>query len=163
MKIFDCVTFYQENFITNIRFEILDKVVDHFIICESKFDHSGNKKKLNFQLRNKKFKDKVTYLILKEPFPKKNNAWQNQAQQREYIFKGLNYAKPDDYVMFSDPDEIPNPKILKNFSLKKNLGFFYKNHFVINSISIINLKVLGKEQEFVKKKIFTQLTICVKK
>ena len=30
-------------------------------------------------------------------------------------------AKPDDYIMFSDPDEIPNPKILKNFNLKKKI------------------------------------------
>ena len=34
-KIFDCITFFKENFITNIRFEILKNVVDYFVICES--------------------------------------------------------------------------------------------------------------------------------
>ena len=49
-KIFDCITFFRENFITNIRFEILNPVVDHFVVCESKYDHIGNKIKLFFNL-----------------------------------------------------------------------------------------------------------------
>ena len=48
MKIFDCITFYDENLITNARFEILNDVVDYHVICESKYDHSGNKKKTKF-------------------------------------------------------------------------------------------------------------------
>ena len=52
MKIFDCITFFRENRVTNLRFEILSKVVDKFIICESKYDHKGNKKDLNFNLNN---------------------------------------------------------------------------------------------------------------
>ena len=44
-KIFDCITFYDENLLTNARFEILKDVVDFFIVCESKYDHNGNKKK----------------------------------------------------------------------------------------------------------------------
>ena len=31
-RIFDCITFFQENFITNIRFEILNKYVDFFLL-----------------------------------------------------------------------------------------------------------------------------------
>ena len=42
-KIFDCITFYDENLLVNSRFEILNEVVDYFIICESKYDHKGNK------------------------------------------------------------------------------------------------------------------------
>ena len=40
-KYFDCITFFDENFLTNLRFEILDKYVDYFIVCESKYDHKG--------------------------------------------------------------------------------------------------------------------------
>jgi len=47
-QIFDCITFFNENFITNLRFEILNPVVDYFIICESIYDHKGKKKKLIF-------------------------------------------------------------------------------------------------------------------
>ena len=114
MKIFDTITFFRENFITNLRFEILDDVVDFFVVCESNFDHKGNKKDLNFSLKNSKFKNKLIYLIMEKPFEKNSSGWQNQAEQREYIFNGLKKANDNDYVMFSDPDEIPDPKIIKN-------------------------------------------------
>ena len=52
-KLFDCITFFRESFITNIRFEILHDYVDYFVICESIYDHNGNKKDLNFKLVNK--------------------------------------------------------------------------------------------------------------
>ena len=128
-KIFDCITFFNENFITNLRFEILHKQVDYFIICESNYDHRGNKKKLNFKLINNRFKNKIIYLILQEPFKMKNNEWQNQATQREYLFDGLKMADADDYIMFSDPDEIPNPEVLKNFKLLKKYGVFLQKMY----------------------------------
>ena len=83
-KIYDCITFFQENFVTNLRFEILDEVVDYFVVCESKYNHRGEKKRLNFNLLNPKFESKIIYLVLNENF-KEKNLWKNQAVQREYI------------------------------------------------------------------------------
>ena len=120
-KIFDCITFFQENMISNIRFEILNNCVNYFVVCESKYDHKGKKKKLNFRVLNKKFKDKVIYIVLDKPFDSNNSAWENQAVQREFILKSLNNIDLEDYIMFSDPDEIPNPKTLKNLKLKNVL------------------------------------------
>ena len=128
-KIFDCITFFQENMISNIRFEILNNSVDYFVVCESKFDHKGKKKKLNFKILNKKFKDKIIYLVFDKPFGLKNSPWKNQSLQREYILEKLNNVGLEDYIMFSDPDEIPNPKILKNFSLKKKYGIFLQKMY----------------------------------
>ena len=51
VKIFDCITFFNENFISNIRFEVINKEVDYFVICESTYDHKGNRKNLNFNLK----------------------------------------------------------------------------------------------------------------
>ena len=48
MKIYDCVTFFQENLHMELRINILKNVVDKFIVCESMYDHRGNKKKINF-------------------------------------------------------------------------------------------------------------------
>ena len=41
----------------------------------------------------------------------------------------MDFAKDDDFIFFSDPDEIPNPKILKNFNLKKKYGIFLQNFY----------------------------------
>ena len=59
MKIFDCTTFYNENLMLEVRFNILNKYVDKFIVTEAKYSHSGVKKKLNFDFnRFKQFKKK---------------------------------------------------------------------------------------------------------
>ena len=50
---------FDENLITNARIEILNKYVDYFIICESRYDHKGNKKEINFILKNKNYEKKV--------------------------------------------------------------------------------------------------------
>ena len=47
-KIYDCVTFFDNNLMFDLRYNILKNVVDFFVICESKFDHQGNEKKINF-------------------------------------------------------------------------------------------------------------------
>ena len=129
-KIFDCITFFDENFLTNLRFEILDEVVDNFIVCESKFDHKGNPKPINFFLTNHKFKNKVRHLIIEEQFPDLSNGWLAESYQREKIFDALKDATMEDYILFSDSDEIPNPKKLKNLSFKKKFAIFLQRFFV---------------------------------
>ena len=48
MRIFDCTTFFDENLMLEVRFNILNKHVDKFVITEAKYSHSGDKKELNF-------------------------------------------------------------------------------------------------------------------
>ena len=57
------------------------------------------------------------------------NPWQNQAIQRDFMLKNLDFLEKDDYIFFSDPDEIPNPNLLKNFKLKKKYGIFMQKCF----------------------------------
>jgi len=128
-KIFDCITFFDNNLMFDLRYNILKNVVDFFIICESRFDHQGNEKKINF-IKNKEYDlDKVKHFILEEPFPKNNNAWQNQALQREFLLSCTDIAEAEDYIFFSDPDEIPKPEILIDFKLKKKYGIFLQKCF----------------------------------
>tara|TARA_B100000963_G_scaffold345293_1_gene349245 strand:+ start:946 stop:1755 length:810 start_codon:yes stop_codon:yes gene_type:complete len=136
-KIYDCITFYDENFLTNLRFEILNKEVDHFIVCESKFDHKGKTKPLNFSLKNKKFKNKVRHLVIEEQFPNLSNGWFAEEYQREKIFEALNDAHEEDYIMYSDSDEIPNPKKLKDFKLNKKFAIFLQD-FYVYKINVYN-------------------------
>jgi len=128
-KIIDCITFFDNNFMFDLRYNILKNYVDYFVICESKFNHQGKKKKINFILKKNFDKKKIKYILLDKPFPKKNSPWKNQAIQREFILKNISFAKPEDYIFFSDPDEILNPKLLKNFSLKKKYGIFLMDCF----------------------------------
>tara|TARA_B100001094_G_C18138397_1_gene776484 strand:+ start:111 stop:914 length:804 start_codon:yes stop_codon:yes gene_type:complete len=129
-KLYDCFTFFDENFLVNARFEILNDYVDYFVICESKFDHQGNEKKLNFKLINKKFANKIKYIVIEEQFPNPKNGWDCEKFQREKLSLGLKDAHNDDYIMYSDSDEIPNPEILKSISLNGKYGIFLQKMFV---------------------------------
>jgi len=129
MKLIDCITFFDNNFIFEIRYNILKNYVDHFIICEAKYDHKGFEKPKNFFLKDCFDKKKIKYLFLEKPFPKNNDPWKNQAIQREFILENLDTANDEDYIFFSDPDEIPNPKILNKFNLDKTYGIFLQDCF----------------------------------
>ena len=50
MKVFDCTTFFNENLMLDIRFNILDPYIDKFIVCESRYTHSGKTKKINLEI-----------------------------------------------------------------------------------------------------------------
>ncbi len=91
-KFIDCVTFFDNNFMFDLRYNILKKYIDYFVICESRYDHKNNIKKLNFNIKDYDSK-KIIYITLNDPFPNKIDVWKNQAIQREYILKNLSFAK----------------------------------------------------------------------
>ncbi len=128
-KLIDCITFFNENLIFDLRYNVLKDHIDHFVVCESKYDHKGNKKELNFDFNNNFDKEKIKYIVLEDKFPENTNEWQKQALQREFILNNLKFADNEDYIFFSDPDEIPKPSILKNFKLYKKYGIFMQNSF----------------------------------
>ena len=148
MKIFDCFMFYDEEMILDFRLNYLNDFVDKFVVVESSFTHSGKKRDLLFNEKNfSKFKDKISYIVLNEEpsdlfdineednYNKKNskyilNALKRENFQRNYITKGLSDASPEDIIMISDVDEIPNLEVnnlknIKNRIILFNQKFFY--------------------------------------
>ena len=134
MKIFDCTTFFDEKLMMEVRFNILDQYVDRFVVVEANFSHSGKKKKLNFNIDDyPKFKNKINYVVLeKEPEniksinPGENvnniinqrlNSIKRIEYQRNKIISGIDEADEEDYIIYSDNDEIPK---LDNFNLSEN-------------------------------------------
>ena len=128
-KIFDCITFFDNNYMFDFRYNVLKDYVDYFIVCESIFDHRGKPKEKNFIKKDFYDYNKVKYFILDKPFPKNNSIWENQAIQREFLLKSTDFADGEDYIFFSDPDEIPKPEFLTNFQLKKKYGIFMQKFF----------------------------------
>ena len=52
MKIIDCITYFNEPLLFELRLNILDKFVDEFIVCEARYTHAGEKKNLNFKIND---------------------------------------------------------------------------------------------------------------
>lgn len=130
MKIFDTTTYFEEKLMMDLRFNTLDPFVDKFVVCEATFSHSGKKKEVNFNKKDfPKFEDKIIHLILdKDPVEQSKtniddlsilraNSIKRIEEQRNYIFKSLQDADPQDYVIYSDNDEIPK---LENINFKEN-------------------------------------------
>ena len=162
-KIFDCITFFNENLLTNARFEILKDVVDYFVVCESQFDYRGKKKKINFKLINNEFKDRVRHLVLTDRFPNIKDLWKSEEYQREAIFRSLKDANSDDLIMYSDSDEIPNPEVFKKNFLVKKYGIFMMNMYVYK-INLFNQNESPWEgTKICKKKNLSSFTFLRKK
>ena len=147
MKIYDCFMFYDEDLVIDLRLNILNEHVHEFVIVESKFTHSGKKRELLFNIKKySKFKNKINYIVLEnEPIDlervnyndtddKKNskyimNALKRENFQRNGIKKGLTNAKPDDLILVSDVDEIPNLSNLDINEINDNIILFKQNFY----------------------------------
>ena len=136
MKFYDCFIYNNEDLILDIRFNILNQYVEKFVLVESKVDHQGNQKKLNFDKKKfKEFENKIEYLVI-DNFPNDFNSWQRENYQRNYISEGLKNVEDDDYIIISDVDEIPNLKNINNLKDHKYTVFKQKNlSFKINLIN----------------------------
>ena len=181
MKVFDCTAYFDEELMMDIRFNILNNHVSKFIVVESRYSHSGKKKKLNFNLKRfSEFKHKILYLVIEDE-PKnlleiKNNdsdsaikrlnSIKRLEQARNYMMEGLKDASEDDIVLLSDSDEIPNLDVcdIKNigndiyifeqkmFNYKFNLYYDLIPWFGTRACKIKNLKSFAWLKDLKNKK-----------
>ena len=155
MKIIDTTTYFEEKLMMEIRFNILNDFVDKFVVCESNFTHSGKKKEISFNKKNyPKFEKKIIHLILdKEPndieYNIKDvddpnirlNSIKRIRHQRNYISSILNNFSGEDYIIYSDNDEIPD---LRDFNFSSNKEkiilfkqklFYYKFNLILKDVN----------------------------
>lgn len=135
----DCCTFHNENDVFLLRYKQLSPYVDKFIVLEARETHRGDPKALNFAYAHL---PKVEHLIL-DQYPISGSDDQ-AASDREWF--GRDYftyhlgAKPEDWVMLSDVDEIPNinsfyglntqlPLVdMRCFAFEQYLSYYYINY-----------------------------------
>ena len=167
MKIYDACIYYDEDILLDLRFNILDRYIDKFIVVESLFTHSGEKKRQNFKIENfSKFKHKIEYILLKEN-PKNiyeikeddekklsktiDNANTREIYQRNAIEKGFNQIHENDWVIISDVDEIPN---LENLNLNKvnNKIILFNQIFCCYKFNLFSKTINWYGSRMIKKK-----------
>jgi beta-1,4-mannosyl-glycoprotein beta-1,4-N-acetylglucosaminyltransferase len=145
MKIIDCVTYFDEPMLFEVRKNILNRYVDIFLVIEARHTHSGKKKKLNFNVDNyPDIKNKIIYLVIdNEPrdliieeklssSQKRINSLKRINQSYDKALDFLRICSPDDIFILSDIDEIPNlerlniKEIDSKIILFKQKMFYYK-------------------------------------
>ena len=150
----------------DVRFHILNDYVEKFIVTESLYSHSGQPKKLNFDINNyPKFKDKIIYLVIdQEPndLIKIENTKEHQGLKRinslkrielsyNYMMKATENLANDDLIILSDNDEIPNlnskqfKQSNKNVFIFKQLFFYYKFNLLYDLMPWFGSKACKKK------------------
>ena len=139
--------YFDEEIVLDLRLNTLNEYVDYFVIVESSFNHKGEKRELKFNLKKfEKFSKKIIYLVYNEvphkiePINSADhedeksrkyifNAYLRENAQRNYIFKGLHDADPNDIILVSDVDEIPNLEKINFNKISEKLIFFNQSMF----------------------------------
>ena len=161
--------FFDEEMLLGLRLKTLNKYIDKFIIVESKYTHSGDKKKLIFNINKySEFKKKINYIVTEDRVEgieninnddnenQKNikhimNALRRENYQRNKIKDGLDEAVPEDWIIISDLDEIPNlnkinfNKINKKIIFFKQRVFYYKLNLELKNLHWIGSKAVQKK------------------
>jgi beta-1,4-mannosyl-glycoprotein beta-1,4-N-acetylglucosaminyltransferase len=153
MKIVDGFIFYNELTMLSYRLELLDPVVDYFILVEATHTHAGKEKPLYYQENKEQYKQyskKIIHIIV-DDFPhvypniiiENGEQWTNENFQRDCIARGIHklLLDDDDIIIISDLDEIPDPYLLRD--LKRTNQFI-----VINTL----------EQDFYYYNLTTKMT-----
>jgi len=115
MAIYDCFTFFNELELLELRLNVLNDIVDHFVLVEADMTFSNHKREFLFEEKFNWFKDhlnKIIYVKV-EDMPDSTNPWDLEYYQRNCIMRGLKKAQPEDLVLISDIDEIPDPEAIK--------------------------------------------------
>lgn len=128
MRIIDLFSFNGELDILEIRLNVLNDIVDEFIICEGDETTAGNSKPRYFEEnkeRYTKWLPKIKYFIM-APFtdpalslladtspgvPQNMHWWKREYIQKESMRYALTHLHDDDRVFVGDVDEIWNPHI----------------------------------------------------
>ena len=146
-QIYDCTTFYQGNLLFEMRFNILKDIVDYFVVCEANKDHTGNSKEFNFNPKiPEQYKDKIIYIKVENlPAIKIKGRFSDDNKlvriQMENLFKGIEKAKADDIIIFSDEDEIPNPVVINKFQKEK-----YKFAIFMQNMYYYKFNIMGMDE-----------------
>ena len=134
--------YFDEDVVLDVRLNLLNEHVHKFVIIESIFNHKGEKREPQFNIdKFSKFKEKIIY-ILKDDVPSEIetigeqdsekevyrksilNALKRENLQRNSISEGLRDARPDDWIIISDLDEIPKLEKLYFDGIKEKILIF---------------------------------------
>ncbi|MCD8039704.1 MAG: glycosyl transferase GT17 family protein [Lachnospiraceae bacterium] len=151
--VYDCFQFFNELDILKIRLNVLNPVVDKFVISEATETFSGMKKPLYYEENREmfaEFADKIIHVVV-EDTPAGDTHYRDTFQKNA-VTRGLAGCNDDDIILFSDLDEIPNPdkirEILENFRTDKIYHFAQRLFYCYLNMEEVSGNLLSYAGEF---------------
>ncbi len=153
--IYDCIPFFNELDILKLRLHIMSPYVDKFVIEEAAVTFSGDPKPMIFAQNRKmfaEFEDKIIYVPVEITPPEITVTHERDKYQKNQLIRGLGNCNADDIIIFSDVDEIPNPKVLKdvidNFDTSKVYHLAQRMFYCFLNMEEISGSLLSITGEF---------------
>lgn len=115
--VYDCFPFFNELELLELRLNVLDGVVDKFVLSESTRTFTNEEKPLYYEqnkVRFGKFADKILHVVV-DTFPEIHSDWTIENYQRNVMIDALKNCDPEDVILISDLDEIPNPDVIRAY------------------------------------------------
>ena len=165
--VYDCFQFFNELDILKLRLNIMDPVVDRFVISEATTTFSGLPKPLYYEENKEMFKEfehKIIHVIVDDT--PEGYTHDRDTFQKNAVGRGLADAKDDDIIIFSDLDEIPDPKkisrILADFDDTKIYHFAQRLFYCYLNMEEVSGKLLSYAGDFegVEKKQWIGTKMC---
>jgi beta-1,4-mannosyl-glycoprotein beta-1,4-N-acetylglucosaminyltransferase len=137
MRVFDCFSFFNELDLLELRLNELNGVVDKFVLVEATRTFTKKDKPLYYNDNKDRYKDfhhKIIHIIV-DTYPTwwaslfHPSSWVYDTHQKNQAALGLKDCAPDDMIIFSDMDEIPNPQGILANKGKEGYFVFRQKHF----------------------------------
>lgn len=149
MATWDCILFYNEFDLLDLRLKTLDSVVDYFVIVEAPWTFSGKPKPLYFQEFHHGYADflpKIRHVALSGNLDVQI-PWQREWASRNAMIEGLKDAAPDDWVFQSDTDEIWRPELRDECPHEPVVTYEQQHSFYsLNTVRVPEHKWLGSRR-----------------
>lgn len=154
--LYDCFQFFNELDLLKLRLNVLDPVVDKFVIVESTVTFSGQPKPLYYNDSKDLFKEfhgKIIHIIVSDtPDGSGVSPFDRDVFQKNARSRGLAGCSKDDLIMYSDLDEVPNPakikEILASFDPEKICQFAQRQFYFYLNLEEVSGKLLSYAGDF---------------
>lgn len=151
--IYDCFQFFNELDLLKLRLQVMDPIVDKFLISEATETFSGMPKPLYYEENKEMFKEfehKIIHVVERNTPP--GTTHERDYYQKNSMIRGLKDAKDDDIIIFSDLDEIPNPEkikeILADFDKTKIYHFAQRMFYCFLNMEEVSGNLLSISGDF---------------
>jgi len=107
--------FNNEFALLDYRLRLLDLVVDHFVVIEAAWTHTGQPKPAYFAENASRwahYSGKIRHVVV-DDMPEDASPWALERYQRSGVKRGLEGVGPTDIVMVGDVDEVPDPDVVR--------------------------------------------------
>lgn len=167
--VYDCIPFFNELDILKLRMQIMAPYVDFFVIEEASVTFSGEPKQMIFAENRRlfsEFEDKIRYVAVEDSPMKGVTTHERDKYQKNQLIRAMTDCRPDDIIIFSDVDEIPNPetlaRVIESFECGKIYHLAQRMFYCFLNMEEVSGNLLSITGEFpnVEKRQWLGTKIC---